>query len=261
MEILQAAVLGVVQGITELLPVSSSAHLALVPILTGWPDQGLAYDIALHWGTLFALAAFFWKDWLAFAKAGLRREDSQERRLFDGIVLATIPGALAGLFLNDLVETVFRTPVSIGVLLGFFGLLLAGADWAGRKNRTLRTFTWKDCLIIGAAQSLAVMPGVSRSGVTITAALLLGASRVEAARFSFLMAVPIVLGAGVLKLKDLPPGTIDGAFWTGIVLSFATGLVAIRFLLDFLRRRSLLVFGVYRVALGLLVILLASRIL
>lgn len=257
MSLLQAAVLGLVQGLTEFLPISSSAHLALLPRLAGWRDQGLAYDVALHWGTLLAVAAYFRADLAAMAAAAFRRKDSPERRLAWGIAWATLPAAAAGLLLEDHVETVFRDPGPIAVALMAFGLLLWASDRWGAKGRSLPALRLRDCLLIGAAQALAIIPGVSRSGVTLTAALALGLTRPDGARFSFLLGVPVILGAGVLKARDLAPSQLDAAFWTGILVSALSGLAAIRLLLSWVRGRGLWVFAVYRLLLGAALLLLA----
>lgn len=258
MSLLQAAVLGLVQGLTEFLPISSSAHLAILPRLAGWRDQGLAYDVALHWGTLLAVTAYFRADLAAMAAAAFRRADSPERRLAWGIAWATVPAAAAGLLLEDYVETLFRSPAPIAAALMTFGLLLWGADRWGARRRPLSAMGLRDCLLIGAAQALAIVPGVSRSGVTLTAALALGLTRSDGARFSFLLGVPVILGAGILKARDLSPAQIDAAFWTGIAVSAVSGLAAIRLLLAWVRGRSLAVFAVYRLLLGLALLLFAG---
>lgn len=255
MDPLQAAALGVVQGLTEFLPVSSSAHLVLFPRFLGWPYQGLAFDVALHWGTLAALALAFGRDWWNLTAAGLRRDGSASSRLFWGLALATLPAVAAGLLVQDLVEPVFQQPRRMALNLIGFGLLLGLADRAGRGDRGLEALDWRGALAIGLAQALALMPGVSRSGVTITAGLFLGLRRGDAARFSFLMAAPVVLGAGVLKLGDAGPALRTGAFWIGVAAAAASGYAAIRLLLGFVRRRSLLVFVLYRAVLGALLLL------
>jgi len=250
MSVLQSAVLGIVQGLTEFLPVSSSAHLVVIPKLAGWPDQGLAYDVALHWGTLFAVVLYFWKDLLAVAKDGLTRAETVERRLFDGLIIATIPGVIAGLAFGDLIETYFRSADRVGISLAAFGILLGMADRFGKKERGVDTISLKDCALIGLSQALAIIPGVSRSGITMTAALFLGFKRVDAARFSFLMSVPIIGGAGVLKFKDLLAGGVDGAFFIGVALSALSGLLAIGGLLRYLQKASFTAFAVYRILWG-----------
>jgi undecaprenyl-diphosphatase len=246
----QAAVLGLIQGLGEFLPISSSAHLAVIPPLTGWPDQGLAYDVALHWGTLLAVVLYFWKDLLSIAKDGLSRVEGENKRLFDGLILATIPGVIAGLAFENLIESYFRAPERVGLALAAFGILLGIADRCGAKEREAGDMGLRDFALIGIAQAFAIVPGVSRSGVTMTAALALGLTRVGAARFSFLMAVPIVAGAGVLKAKELLAGGVDGAFFLGVAISFASGLGAIGFLMNYLKRASFSAFAVYRVLFG-----------
>ncbi len=245
MTALQAAVLGAVQGLAEFLPISSSAHLILVPRLLGWADQGLSYDVALHWGTLAALAICFWRDWLR-----LLGEARSGSALLWRIAAASVPAALAGLILDDLVETRFRSPALIAGTLASFGILLAAAERLGRQNRGPEGLDWRVCLGIGLAQALAIVPGVSRSGITITAGLLLGLRREEAARFSFLLAAPITFGAGLMKLRDVGPEAMTMPFWIGIAVSGATGAAAIWGLLRYVRSRSLLPFVIYRVVLA-----------
>ncbi|MFA5138190.1 MAG: undecaprenyl-diphosphate phosphatase [Elusimicrobiota bacterium] len=248
MTLAQAAALGLIQGLTEIFPISSSAHLALAPRIFGWQDQGLAYDVALHWGTLFALLACFGRDlWTLAAK---------ERRLFWGLAIGTVPAGLSGLFLDDYVETVFRDPQVIAVPLIAFGILLAAAERWGKQESRLEGMGLTACLWIGLAQALAVVPGVSRSGVTITAALLLGLKRPDSAKFSFLLSIPIVFGAGVLKFKDLPAAELGPAFWVGMAAAGLSGYAAIRFLMRFVQNRTLYVFAGYRVAVGLAALLL-----
>jgi undecaprenyl-diphosphatase len=255
---LQSIVLGLIQGVTEFLPVSSSAHLVIVPWFAAWPDQGLAYDIALHWGTLLSLLVYFRTELVGFARAATRGKDSPERRLAFGLVLATVPGAAAGLLFEDLIETLFREPERIAFALAAFGLLLGAADRLGAKKLSVKDLTWKTCLFVGCAQALAIMPGVSRSGITLTAALIIGLRRVDAARFAFLMAIPIVLGAGILKVKDLAPTDITTAFWLGIAVSAISGYAAIRFLIRFLEARSLQMFAAYRVILAIFIFVMVS---
>lgn len=258
MNALHAVVLGTVQGLTEFLPVSSSAHLALFPWFLGWRDQGLAFDVALHWGTLLSLVVYFREDLAGFAKAALSGKDSAERRLAFGLALATVPAAVAGVLLDDAVETVFRGPHRIAGALALFGLLLGAADRWGKKSLALTDMDWRFCLAVGAAQALAIVPGVSRSGVTLTAALALGLGRVDAARFSFLLAIPIVAGAGLMKLKDLGGETLGAPVLLGIAASALSGYFAIRFLIGFLKDKSLGVFAVYRVLLAAFIFFVLS---
>ncbi len=262
----QAVVYGIVQGLGEFLPISSSAHLVLLPWLLGWKDPGLAFDVALHLGTLVALVAFFWRDLLRLARAWLasvverKVGDDPERRLAWGIALASVPGAAAGLLLEDYAETTLRAPALIaGTLIGM-GLLLHAADRFCPKRKRLGELTVPNTFLIGVAQALALVPGVSRSGATISAARALGATRDAAARFSFLLSAPIVVGAGLLKTPGMIAGGLDTALLAGVVTSAVVGYLAIRYLLAYVQTRDYGVFVYYRVALGLAVLaLLAAR--
>lgn len=256
---LHAAVLGLVQGLGEFLPISSSAHLVLVPWLFGWTYQGLDYDVALHLGTLAAVCAYFWKDWAILIKAGLSKTDSAQKKLFWAMILATVPGGLTGLLLNDYVESHLHSPVIIALTLAAFGLLLGLSQRLGRQQRRTEDLGWREVFLIGCAQALAVVPGVSRSGATITAALLLGLKREEAARFSFLLSVPIVAAAGLYELRHVGPEATTGPFWFGIVFTMLVGLASIKFLLAWLRDRGVGLFVVYRVALAAVCLLWALR--
>ncbi|MBI3299279.1 MAG: undecaprenyl-diphosphate phosphatase [Elusimicrobia bacterium] len=259
MTVAQAVILGTIQGLAEFLPISSSAHLVLAPRLFGWADQGLAYDVALHMGTLAALIACFWRDWWSLAKDGLRRADTESRRLFDAMVVGTLPAGVAGLILEHRIETVFRDPARIAVALAAFGVLLWWADRTGRKERGVGSASLKDVLLIGLAQTLALVPGVSRSGITMTAGLGLGFDRVSAARLSFLLAMPITAAAGLHKAKDALPLLGEPAFWAGIAASGLVGIAAIRGLLKLLGERGMGSFAVYRVGLAAVILLLLGR--
>jgi len=184
MTVLHALVLGIVQGLGEFLPISSSAHLVLIPWLFGWNDPGLTFDVALHMGTLLAVVLYFWQDWIRLIKAALRRQASDDKRIFWYLVLATIPGGLFGLALEEKAETVFRAPLLIGIMLIVMGILLYLAD-KKRQLRKMDTMTMADAIWIGLSQALAIIPGVSRSGSTMTTARLLGLTREDAARFFF----------------------------------------------------------------------------
>ena len=258
MTIAQAGALGTIQGLAEFLPISSSAHLALAPSIFGWQDQGLAYDVALHMGTLAALLVCFWRDWLRLALDGITRKDTRDRRLFDAMVVATIPGAVAGLLLEHRIETVFRDPQRIALTLAAFGVLMGWADRVGGKGRTWESASIADMLKLGLAQAVALMPGVSRSGITMTAGLMMGFDRVSAARLSFLLAVPITAGAGLHKAKEALPLIGDPAFWTGIAASALVGTLAIKGLLKLLGERGLMGFAVYRVVFAALLLLLGK---
>lgn len=259
MTILQAAVLGLVQGVGEFLPISSSAHLILTPWLFGWPDPGLTFDVALHVGTLLAVVVYFRRDWLNLIIKGLTAPSSREGRLFWFIALASVPGAIAGFLLEKKAETSFRHPLLIGIMLMAMGLLLLYVDRQGRRPKRLDQVGWKESLGIGISQALAIIPGVSRSGITMSAGLALGLSREATARFSFLLATPIIAGAGFLQLRHLigQPGAMNMAFFTGVTISGVAGFLSIGFLLEYLRRHSFLVFVWYRFILGALIILLA----
>ncbi len=255
----QALVLGIVQGVGEFLPISSTAHLALTPWLLGWPDPGLAFDVALHLGTLVAVLGFFWRDWAALVVKGLVRGQEEERRLFWYLVAATVPGALAGLLLEEAAATTFRSPVLIALALIVMGWVLYWADARrGCGGHGIGSMGWGDALVIGFSQAVAIVPGVSRSGATMTAALLRGLHREAAARFSFLMSTPIILGAGVVSLDRLQSADLAApAFWVGLVAAAGAGGLSIGFLLNYLRRGTFRVFAWYRFALGCLVIMLA----
>lgn len=253
MTVLQAIILGIVQGLGEFLPISSSAHLVLIPWLLGWNYKGLTFDVALHMGTLLAVVLYFWRDWLSLLKGALRRKSSNEKRLFWYLVIATIPGALIGYILEDKAATVFRSPLLIGVMLILLGIILYWAD-TKRQLRTLETITLMDALLIGLSQALAIIPGVSRAGSTMTMARLLSLTREDAARFSFLMSTPIILGAGILSLRDLHSSDINVSFVVGVLTAFIVGILSISFLLRYLKTSNFKVFVGYRFIIGLGVI-------
>ena len=268
MSLYQAVVLAVVQGFTEFLPISSSAHLALAPWLFGWHDQGLIFDIGLHFGTLAAVLVYFFRDWVQIIAQGLglpyqgKEELRGNPRLLWLLTAGTVPVAVTGLVLEEYVETVFRKPLPIGFMLIAVGLLMGVADRVGRRRKRLGEVSLRDCLVVGAAQAVAVIPGTSRSGITITAALFREFDREAAARFSFLLSTPAIGGAAVLAFKKLmeqggvPPG-MGAPFVVGIIASAATGCLVIAFFLRFLRRHSLKFFVHYRVIFGIIVIALA----
>jgi undecaprenyl-diphosphatase len=255
---LQAAILGLVQGLGEFLPISSSAHLVLVPWLFKWNDPGLTFDIALHIGTLIAVAIYFWKDWLNLITKGLTNIRSTDGRLFWYLVVATIPGAVMGFLLEKKAETIFREPVLIATMLILLGVLLYWADRRGVKNIEMNRITFKTSLLIGLSQALAIIPGVSRSGITMTMGLSMGLTREGAARFSFLLAAPIIFGAALVKLPFLisHPSVVNINFITGILVSFITGILSIGFLLRYIQTRNFLPFVWYRFILGSLVIVI-----
>lgn len=262
MSALQAIVYGLIQGLTEFLPVSSSAHLILLPFLTGWPDMGLGFDVALHWGTLLAVLIYFrfdigrlFLDFLGLTQ-GQRRP---ENKLPLYIILGTIPGAALGFVFEKQAETLFRSPWILCVTLSLMGTGLFLADKFGTKNRSLADITWKTALTIGLAQGIAIVPGISRSGITITTALLLGLTRADAVRFSFYLAIPITAGAGLLKMDYLFHNANDPIIWLAMGTSLASGAAAIHILMTYVRTKSFTPFVVYRLILagGVLTWLLA----
>lgn len=273
MDMLHAVILGVVQGLTEFLPVSSSAHLIVVPWLFHWPEPGLAFNVALHLGTLTAVIAYFWRDLLEILH-GVLRGLWLRRPLADPmgrlgwiIVLGSIPAAIAGIVLQDAVDRFFHAGEGgrgaialIALVLMLVALLLALAERLATHRRPLSSITGRDGLLIGLAQMTALVPGVSRSGSTITAGLFLGLRREAAARFSFLLGTPAILGAGLLESRKLLAAGLDsserGAFLLGFLTAALTGYLAIAFLLRYLQRRSTLVFVGYRVLAGLVLLVL-----
>ncbi|KUK83647.1 MAG: Undecaprenyl-diphosphatase [Pelotomaculum thermopropionicum] len=257
MTVFQAILLGVVQGLGEFLPISSSAHLVLVPWAMGWPYSGLTFDVALHVGTLVSVVAFFWRDWLKIIVNAVRQGFKSEGLLFWYILVATIPGAAIGYFFEEQAETVFRTPFLIGIMLIVMGIILYLVDIKANTKRDIRGLSLADSLLVGLSQAFAIIPGVSRSGATMTAARALGFNRKEAARFSFLLSTPIIVGAGLYKIKDVAPGDINVAFMTGVASSAVVGFIAIAFLLKYVAERSFGVFAWYRIVLGLSVIVLS----
>jgi len=262
MTLIQIIVLAIVQGLTEFLPISSSAHLILVPVLSDWPDQGLAFDVAVHVGTLSAVVWYFRHDLITMTKdwtaSCVQRKTIGDSRLAWAVIIGTIPVGAAGLFLHDLVDTVLRSPLVIAWATIGFGLLLWWADVQGKRQRDEHHLSWKDIIVIGLAQVLALIPGTSRSGITMTAGLMLGLTRSAAARFSFLLSIPAILMAGGYKgLKLLGDGNVE---WTaiiiGTVLSAVTAYLCIHVFLKVLERMGMLPFVIYRLALGVVLLYL-----
>jgi undecaprenyl-diphosphatase len=253
---LQAVILGLVQGLGEFLPISSSAHLVLVPWLFKWEDPGLTFDIALHLGTLIAVAIYFWRDWLRLLSKGFTDTKSTDGRLFWYLVAATIPGAAIGFMLEKYAETIFRNPVLIAVMLILLGVVLYWADRKSTKKIDVNAITFRTSFLIGISQALAIIPGVSRSGITMTTGLLLGLTREGAARFSFLLSAPIIFGAAAVKLPHVisHPSLITGNFIIGMVVSCITGIAGIGFLLRYVQTKTFRPFSWYRFILGAVVI-------
>jgi undecaprenyl-diphosphatase len=258
MSFVQAAILGAVQGLTEFLPISSSAHLYVIPTLLGWQYEGLAFDVALHWGTLLALLAATGRDWLKLGRDAFARDAeprNSARRLILKLALASIPGAVAGWFLQDTARDLLRSLPLQAAMLALFGFLLWWVDRVRPKGEERTEPGWATCLAAGTAQALALVPGVSRSGVTITAGRAFGLSRVAAARFSFLLATPITFGAGILELDNLSSDLPLATLAVGILTAAVTGFLAIRGLIRWVGRAGFGVFFAYRLALAALILL------
>ncbi len=263
MDPIQTLSLAIVQGLTEFLPISSSAHLILVPVVAGWPDQGLAFDVAVHLGTLTAVVFYFRAELVAMAGAWasslIHRRSTAESRFAWAVIWGTVPVGLAGLLFKDWIELELRSPLVIAAATISFGLLLWGADRWGRRRRDEHSVGWKDVLVIGCAQALALIPGTSRSGATMTAGLMLGLTRSAAARFSFLLSIPVTALAGSLETVDLLQQS-DPVDWFSLALGASTAAVSaylcIHFFLQLLERIGMLPFVIYRLALGGLLVLI-----
>lgn len=259
MELTQAIFLGLVQGITEVLPISSSGHLVLIPWFFDFSDPGLAFDVALHLGTLLAILIYFRQDWIDiirgfFAVIGKRHITNQAEKLPFLILVATVPGALAGYFLESQAESAFRNPLLIAATTFVFALVLLIAEKKG-KQKEEQVRGWKDSLITGVAQALAIVPGVSRSGITISGGMFLGFSREAAARFSFLISVPIILGATIFSLRTSTWETFSTpVFWGGFLAAIVASLLSVKFLMNFVRSHKLNIFAYYRFLLVIIIV-------
>jgi undecaprenyl-diphosphatase len=271
----QAIILAIVQGLTEFLPVSSSAHLILLPWLSHGhiPDPGLAFDVALHLGTLIAVVLYFLREWVQLILCGLgfhyprrapEHQVMQNRRLFWYLVAGTIPGALIGFLFEHRIEEYLRDPVPIAIAMIVIALLMWYAEYVGRKDRHIEQTSLGDSLIIGTGQALALFPGVSRSGITISAGLFRGMTREAAARFSFLLATPLIAGAAAVEVPKLikahRAGALDLPMSTlaiSIAVSAIVGYIVIAFFLQYLQTRTLKIFIYYRILFGIVVLLLA----
>lgn len=257
MELIQIIALAILQGLTEFLPISSSAHLILLPQLEGWADQGLAFDVAVHVGTLAAVVWYFRRELVLMTRDWGRslatRQMVGESRLAWAVLLGTIPVGLAGLLFRGIIENELRSPLVIAWATLIFALLLWWADAKGRGVRSEHAISWKDVLVIGAAQAVALIPGTSRSGITMTAGLMLGLSRSAAARFSFLLSIPVIVLAGGLNIIELARGT-EAVEWNalifGSVLSGIAAYLCIHLFLRLLERVGMLPFVIYRLLLG-----------
>ena len=263
MNIFQALVLGIIQGVTEFLPVSSSAHLVIVPWLLGWQDPGLGFDVMLHWGTLVAVLVYFKHDWhlliRGFWHSLFRSTRDLQNNLYQRmawlLVVASVPGAIIGKLFEEQAESTFRNPMLIAVTASGFGLILLVADQIGRKQKRLNGIRWWEALLIGFSQALAIIPGVSRSGSTIAAGLGLGFQREEAARFSFLMSMPIIFGAGLVKIRYLGGEADIAALAIGFLSSAVFGFLSIRYLLRYVSKHDFKIFVWYRIAFAVLILI------
>ncbi len=269
-ETLQAALLGLVQGLTEFLPISSSGHLLVVPWLLGWTSpllNSLTFDVALHLGTLGAVLIYFRREWWALARAlttaapHRTAEVAAQRRLAWLLVLGSVPAGVAGLLVDEVAETLFRHPIVTAAMLVLVGMLMWVAELhyapSERTRGSLTALTLRDAVVVGLAQATALIPGVSRSGITIVAGLTTGLSRETAARFSFMLGAPVIAGAGLLKIGQFIGSGLDAAqiapFLAGMVMAFAVGYGAIALLLAYVRERTLHIFVVYRLGLAALI--------
>jgi undecaprenyl-diphosphatase len=266
MEIIQAIILGLVQGATEFIPVSSSGHLVLVPWLLGWDSPGLVFDTVVHWGTLVAVLAYFWRDWLALLLAwvrGLLRWDWRDplARLAWLIILGSVPAAVIGFLLEDFFESLFSEPVWVSFFLLVTAGLLALSERLGRRSRGMDDLRWHDALLIGLGQAAAIAPGISRSGATMATGLFRGLQRPDAARFSFLLATPIIFGAGLFQLLDLftvpDPLSHVPVLLAGFLTAAIVGYLCIWGLLRYLQRGSLYPFAIYCAFVGVFCLFVA----
>ncbi len=262
MNLIEAVILGIVQGAGEFLPISSSGHLIAVPWLLGYGEHSLAFDVALHLGTLVAVAGALLGDWIKMiggAFASLRTHGnpfaSEDGRRLGFLAVASIPGGVFGLFLNDLAESTFRSPLLVALTMTVMGLVLWLCDSRSSNTRGIEGWTLPDALIMGFAQALALVPGVSRSGATISAARFLGFERDTAARLSFLMALPVTLGAVILKVPKMLASGLDPALVAGIVTAAVVGVASIRVLFAWVRTRSYLPFVIYRFAFSAFIVM------
>lgn len=254
---IQALILGIVQGLTELLPISSSAHLDLIPWIFNWKGLSDSFDVALHFGTLLAIGLFFFKDWIELIKGGfklvIKKEKSTEGRMFWYIVIATIPGGIIGFLLDHFLEDKLKTPLIIATALIVMGIVLYIVDKKCKSKITYEKMGLKETFLIGLSQALAFIPGVSRSGITMTMGRILNVDRKSAARYSFMLSAPIVLAATIFKFSSF---TLNLQFFIGVISSFIVGVGVIKFLMQYLKKGSFKIFAIYRVIAGLLVYLI-----
>lgn len=253
----QAIFLGFIQGASEFLPVSSTAHLILAPYFFKWNDPGLTFDVALHLGTLIAVVSFFWRDWFRLLGLTLRKQEDAvyPKNFLWFLAIATIPGAISGYFLEDVVSGALRHPLVVACALVIFGAVLYGIDMLAQSKKRIFHAGWKDIFIIGFAQILALVPGVSRSGITITAGRFLGYGREDSAKISFLLSTPIIFGAALSQISSIESQGFTVALCSGIVASSLSGYFAIKYLFRWISRIGYGVFFWYRLVLAILIVL------
>ncbi|MCX6744178.1 MAG: undecaprenyl-diphosphatase UppP [Candidatus Parcubacteria bacterium] len=262
MTILSSFFLGIIQGLTEFLPISSSGHLVIFHDIFNWQTaDNLAFDVFLHWGTLLALVIYFYKDIIRYLKAFLKSlikwevATTLDQKIAWLILLSTIPAVIVGLFLEDMINIIFRNLLSVAIFLIFVGLIFLLVETFTQKKSDLKSLTWSKSLLLGLAQALALIPGVSRSGATISAGMALNLNREVAARFSFLMSIPIVLAAGIKKAWDLRQLALNGQdliiYLAGLIAALLIGIITIKYLLVYLRNHSLNIFAYYRIIIGI----------
>lgn len=261
MTIFQSLILGIIQGLTELLPISSSGHLDIIPWMFGWTNSEAfniafeGFDVALHFGTLLAIGIFFFKDWMKLIKGGFnqvfKKESTKEGKMFWYIVAATLPGGIIGLLLDKFVGDGLKQPLIIATALIIMGIILYIVDKKSKSNTKYEQMTFKQTFLIGLSQCLAFIPGVSRSGITMTTGRAMGVDRESVAKYSFMLSAPIVLAATILKLKDF---VFSIPFFVGILASFIVGIFVIKFLLNYLKKGSFKIFAIYRVIFGIIII-------
>jgi len=273
MELLSAAILGIIQGLTEFLPISSSAHLILVPWLLGWNPKGLVFDVALHVGTAAAILAYFCRDWVTLIHEAIlgilagKPLGNPQRKLAWLLVVGSLPAGIVGLLFEKQVETTLRSPLVTVVTLALLAAVLYLAERTSRRIRSLQDYGWADAIWIGLSQALALIPGVSRSGITMSAAMLRDSDRCTAARFSFLLATPVTVGAGMFELwkfiHTVRISAVEPVNWTvlaaGVLCAAVTGFLCIRYFLRYLQTRTFVPFVVYRLMLAAAVLLMYLR--
>ena len=264
MELFQAFILGLVQGLGEFLPISSSAHLVITPWLFNWQDPGLGFDVALHWGTLVAVVTYFRSDiwnlikgfWHSLWPSTRDIKNNIWQKLSWLLVIASVPGAIIGKLFEDQAATIFRSPLLIALTLSGFGIILLFVDSKAKQVKDLNHISKLDSLWVGLSQALAIIPGVSRSGSTMTAGLLLGFKREDVAKFSFLMSIPIIFGAGLLKLNDFGSGVTTAELVVGFLTAGISGFLSIKYLLNYLVKHDFRIFVWYRFALAALIVVI-----